>query len=201
MKKIKLPVRNTFIQSFKLKDIMSQDKVQMPDGTMGFKIGTTEINPNNPILLQARENGAQIIWATINVELKMQDIITEYLFGIGIDNNERLNFFNNEIMTSNSITYALKKKLSLRLIELKNLLSNKNYSELDNKLVKVMTYRNAFAHGNLSIDNKEKCRLEFYSGKPQVFSLNERFWDDLESHFQIVNKLLGEAWKKLSKNK
>ncbi|NHZ86585.1 MAG: hypothetical protein GWP19_12020 [Planctomycetia bacterium] len=197
MKQIKLPVRNTFIESFSLRDVMSQDKVQMPDGKMGYKIATTEINPNNPDLLQARENGAQIIWATINVELKMQNLISKYLFGIELENNKRRNFFNNEIMAVDSINYAFQKKLSLRIIKLENLLTGKKYSELENKLKKIMIYRNAFAHGKLSIEKNKECRLEFYSSGPQVFQLDDNLWCDIESHFQIVNNLLGEAWKKL----
>ena len=193
MKKIKLPIQKTFISTFKIKDIMSQDKVQMPDGNMGHKIGTTKIDPNNPELIQAMENGAQIIFATINIEFKMQELITKYLFGIENNNDEQLKFFNNEIMTSNSITYDFKRRISLKLVKLKNILSNKNYSELEKMLKKVGTYRNAFAHGKFSIDKKEGCRLDFYSGRPQVFSLNDNFWCDIESNFQSVNKLLGEA--------
>ena len=199
MKKIKLPTHNTFSLSFIPEDILKKEKVRMPDGNMAVNIGTLEINPNHPDLLQARENGSQVIWATINVELKMQDIITKYLFGIGIGFNERLDFFNNEIMSSNNISFSFKKKLVLKLIKSKKLISNKKYSELDNNLVKVMTYRNAFAHGKLSIDNMDGCMLEFYSGRKQVFSLNDKFWNNLVSQYLIVNTLLGEASKKLSR--
>ncbi|NHZ87080.1 MAG: hypothetical protein GWP19_14605, partial [Planctomycetia bacterium] len=113
MKQIKLPIRKTFIERFKLKDVLSQEKIQMPDGKMGHKIGTTKIDPNNPELIQAMENGAQIIFATINIEFKMQELITKYLFGNGCDNNNRRNFFSNEIMESNNVSYLFKKSLSL----------------------------------------------------------------------------------------
>ena len=41
--------------------------------------------------------------------------------------------------------------------------------------------------------------LEFYSGRKQVFSLNDKFWNNLVSQYLIVNTLLGEASKKLSR--
>lgn len=198
MKSIKLPVRSTFSISFSPKELLNKEKVHMPDGNIGFKIGTTVINPFHPDLLQARENGSQIIWGTINIELVMEDIITKYLFGMGIGFNERLDFFNNEIITSNNISFSFKKKLVLKLIKSKSLISKKKYSELDNKLVKVMTYRNAFAHGKLSIDNMDGCMLEFYSGRKQVFSLNDKFWDELTTVYKTVNGSLNEAAKKLS---
>ena len=117
-----------------------------------------------------------MIWATINFEAKMSHLITKYLFGIGIGYNERLDFFSNEIISSNSISYSFKKKLSIKLIRFKNLLSKKKISNLENKLNRVMRYRNAFAHGELSIDNKDICTLKFYSDMIQEFTLNELFW-------------------------
>ena len=187
MKQIRLPVHNTFSLSFKPEELSNRETVQMPNGRMGIKIGTTEINPSHPDLIQARENGSQVIWATINIELKMEDLITKYLFGIGIGYNERLDFFTNEIMASNNIIYSFKKRLSIKLIKSRKLLSKKKSSELENRLAKLMKYRNSFAHGNLSIDNKEGCRLEFYSDRKQIVNLNDTFWNDLESTYHVVN--------------
>lgn len=198
MKKIKLPIQNTFSLSFSTDELSKKEKIRMPDGSIAVNIGKIVINNNHPDLLQAMENGSQIIWGTINIELMMEDIITKYLFGMGIGINERLDFFNNEIITSNNISFSFKKKLVLKLIKSKNLISKKKYSELDNKLVKVMTYRNAFAHGNLVIDNEYGCLLEFYSGYKQKFILNDSFWNELTAIFKTVNDSLSGAAKKLS---
>jgi len=198
MKSIKLPTQNTFSLSFTPEELMSREKVRMPDGRMAIKIGTTDINPNHPDLVQARENGSQVIWATINIELKLQDIITKYLFGIGLGLNEHRDFFINEIMTSIHILFSFKKKLALKIIKQKALISNKKYSTLEKQLAQVMKYRNAFAHGILSIENNKDCLLEFFSGQKQEIMLNDSFWDKLTTIFKTVNESLNEATKKLS---
>lgn len=198
MKQIKLQTHNTFSLSFSTEDLLKKEKVKMPDGSIAVNIGKIKVNPNHPDLLQARENGSQVIWATINVELNMQDIITKYLFGIKIGHNERLDFFINEIITTNNISFSFKRNLVLKVIKLKNLLSKKKCSNLENKITKIMRYRNAFAHGKLSIDTKNICSLEFYSGKIREFTLNDTFWNELTAVFKTVNELLKEAAKKLS---
>lgn len=198
MKKIKIPVQNVFTAEFDLSSIGKKEIVEAPDGRKMVKLGAIHADNKNPELLHARNNGSEVIWATINIEAKMSDLISKYLFGIGIGYNERLSFFNNEIISSSFITFSFLKSLSVKLVQQVNLLSKKKRSDLENKLKKVMRYRNAFAHGELSINTDNICTLAFYSGERQEFQLIDSFWIELESVFTTANELLDEASKKLS---
>lgn len=63
----------------------------------------------------------------------------------------------------------------------------------------VMKYRNAFAHGELLIDNKDICTLKYYSDRIQKFTLNDPFWDELIAVFKTVNDILDDTTKELLK--
>ena len=177
MRKISLPATNTV-------------SIPIPlDGSAGADgngevylgaIGSDEIS----MLSTARENGMHIIWSTVCLEKKLEDTITDFFFGKTNFPTSRRNVFVNEVLQSSSFQFSFKKSLISTIIKETEVLKGKESSKLQGFLKKVMTWRNAFAHGTLKFDTKNGVLLSYFSGGHQTLMLNEEFWNEVESVFK-----------------
>jgi hypothetical protein len=199
MKKIALPIASTYSMTFDLQSVLSNGVVStMPDGKQGIALGSIELKPLSEKLNQARENGGMVIWASISVEHTIEHIIVDYLFGPCLGVNKPRDFFISEIIRSSVMSYAVKKKLVSNIINELNLLDGKQKPKLESGLKKIMEYRNAFAHGELSVDSTSGVNLKFYSGTTKAWKLDDNFWESLTADYQSANNLLDEARNKLA---
>ena len=189
MRKIKLPVTTKFSATL---DIQKAIKDLKEKGTTEpIRLNSVELSKD---AAQARENGAEIIWATISIEQQIEDIIVSYLFGSAVDNPKRA-FFIHNILRTNSFTFAQKKKIAFKIMSDNHILKGKEKKETQDLLKNVMNYRNAFAHGSISVDVNYGCRLSYYSNGNKTFVLNDNFWDEVENQYKKLHEILSNAKK------
>lgn len=198
MKKIKLPVLETYSVTFDmhvaLKEVSEKGKSHIESIDLGKQ------SKGHKEMEVARENGAQILYATTGIEKKCEDVISMYLFGPALGPNERRDLFVNELLQSSSLTFAFKKELARKIITKCDLLKGKNRNSLQGNLKKIMDWRNAFAHGHLVYNNKFGCSLSYFSSSPQSLKLDDDYWSTVENCFADTTKLLQEAFKKLEQS-
>ena len=148
----------------------------------------------------ARENGAQVVYATTSIEQRLEEIILTYFFGPFVNPDDRRDFFIHNVLQSSSLQYSFKKELVSKIIEQCSLLEGKVKSKLQDNLKKIMVWRNAFAHGRLEYDNRLGCCLRYYMGTPQVLTLDDEYWSTVETQFKETDEILSELHKKLRRN-
>ena len=177
-------------------------RIQIKNLVTGETLGEVNVTEGDKELAQARKNGSQIIYATIVIENQLNDIITNYLFGKFVPNSRR-DFFVNDILCTSHITFAAKKALTLKIIDNLKLFGNcsdldsrrkkvinKKKADFDKLLVKVMNYRNAFAHGKLKYDATKGCVLHYYSGGHKEHVLDDAFWTKIEDEYENIDAVL-----------
>lgn len=158
-----------------------------------------ETSPLTSEIDQAKENGAKVLGATVEIEHKLEDIIQKYLFDSSYHAEGA--FFNNEILKTSFFTFAAKKQVVLSLTKNLKLLDGAKYSELQKLLKKIMLFRNAFVHGELvGFHNKNIVLLRYFSGEPKENKLTDEYWDELVKIFEETEKVIKEIEEKFNKN-
>ena len=197
MKKIKLPVSNSYTVDFSIKDLKTKPTVTLPNGKIGIHIGELGGVNKSEDLKKARENGAEVIWSTITIEKALEDIIVKYLFTIQMGIVKERDFFINEIIQNNIFSYNVKKQLALKIIQNETLITGKERNKLNKHLTDIMNYRNAFAHGTMASDVEKGVILTHFSSKTRRNILNDLYWSNLEEVFNNANSMLRKAHSKL----
>ena len=177
-------------------------KIEIIDLVTSKNLGEIDIAKGKQDLEQARKNGSHVIYATIMVEHKLNDIIASYLFGV-ITPNPKRDFFLTHILRTNHFTFSAKKALILEIVGKFKLFScssnhnsrrkndaNKKRSEFDKLLKNTMLYRNAFAHGKLKHEVPTGCILDYYSGEKKKFVLDDDFWAKVETEYARLDVIL-----------
>lgn len=129
------------------------------------------------------KNKAKILDAAFDIERVLDTVISHHFFGEHNENNEKKTEFSNIILKSDWCTFSSKRKLISHIINDLRLVEGKEKSDYDQLLRKAMSYRNAFAHGQLLTDGRE-VRLSYFEGKPQVKTLNEDYFTKIETDLQ-----------------
>ncbi|WP_044617315.1 hypothetical protein [Gynuella sunshinyii] len=122
-------------------------------------------------------NCSKIISAAIIIEDRMISAVSKIIF---TKDNQYQNFFVNEIMGTSDSTYVFKRRVFTRLIENFQLMETDRIKKLKAELNKVMSWRNAFAHGKLVHEHNGGFILEYYSGGSKDLLLDNRFFDKAE---------------------
>ena len=189
MKEIKLPIDSTFVHKVDLKNIDPKN-VQVLDGKKVISFGEIDIGLGQKEIEIARKNGAQIVYALLSVEHRIENVLAEYLFGptLGIP-KPRKDFFSNEILQSDRLDFSFKKELLNKIVNDSKLLIGQDKDILQRNLKKIVAWRNAFAHEHLSVDNSQICYLKYYSGGNKSLILNDDFWTEVEVCFQQIDEL------------
>lgn len=156
-------------------------------------VGHLDVGASNCELDVARENGAQVVYATIGVQNKLDEIITLHFFGPFIGPNDQRDFFTHQVLHSSRLDFAFKKDLAQKIIEQCDLLDGKDRNTLQGTLKKIMDWRNAIAHGRFDHNNQLGVVIHYFSGGPQTQQLNDSYWSDVETRFQEANDLLMKA--------
>jgi len=144
----------------------------------------------------SRENGAEVIWATISIEKRIDEIIAFYLFGSPA-NNPEYGFFVNEILHSNYFPFSHKKEIVIKIMMDVGIFQDQDQEKekIQKSLKKIMDYRNAFAHGRFTADSKNGSVLSYYSGGNKSLCLNKEFWETVEQVYRETHNFLDKTIK------
>jgi hypothetical protein len=117
------------------------------------QVSTSGINLTEAINLaqEARRNRLKVIEGALSVENQLDTVIAHYFFG---PTHERRRVFESLVLGSDWCSFAAKRKLITHIINEQKLLEGLGKQEFDNLIRKVMSVRNAFAHGKFSSDDK-----------------------------------------------
>jgi dsDNA-specific endonuclease/ATPase MutS2 len=151
-------------------------------------VGTIDIEASREIVNTARENGAQVVWAALEIESDLKQIISLHMFDpAGI--NPARDFLNKDILGSSAFTFSFKRKLVQVIADRMEIFEGKDKQKFPKVLRHVEDYRNAFAHGKISARNNEGV-LEYFSGDHKEDVLSDAYWDELEKDFSAAKKYL-----------
>lgn len=132
----------------------------------------------------AHENRKKIIVAGLFVECEIEAIIGFYLFP-GPSKTEQQDFLTSEILASDAVSFSQKKRLVLSLISKKNWLPGAARAEFDRGLKKMISLRNAFAHGNVIVRDAVAF-LDYFEGGKRSVELTDAYWSDIETWFNML---------------
>jgi hypothetical protein len=189
---------------FSIRRMSHMAKIEAINPANGEKIGEIDITKVQQDLVQARKNGGNIIYTTIVIEQKLNEIISKYLFGNDMPNSKR-DFFVKNILCTSHIGLAAKKALVFEILDAQEFFeksvsvndeqkssANQKKGEFDKLLKNVMTYRNAFAHGELKHESPTGCILYYHSGRHQSMMLDDEFWTKIEKEYEEVLEYLNK---------
>lgn len=125
---------------------------------------------------QAHENRARIIESSLALEKRLSTLLAHYFFP---DAGDRREIFTSLVLNSDWCAFASKRKLLKHLVNQHDWLTGQDKNDFDCLLRDVMSYRNAFTHGTLSIADG-RVLLSFFEGGPQEKELSDKFLGEIE---------------------
>jgi hypothetical protein len=198
MKKITLPITQTYSSSLDLMAVPKENIVQR-EGRVEIHFPQMDFAESNIILFSVRENGALIVYAATSIEGQIDQILLYYFFGPTTGPNLRRNDFLQDILQSDALTYAFKRNQLTKIVNMLNLLEGDNKNKLDLNLKNIMTWRNAFADGTIHYDASRGAEIRYFSGSPKTQALSDEFWNQVESCFNEADQLLTTVFQTLTK--
>lgn len=142
---------------------------------------------------EIRRASGRIISATSAIDQVIAEIIADTIFG---EVKVRRELVFGSVLSSDWCSLAAKRKLLNVAIEEFELLSGPRKCELESNLKKITQYRNAFAHGALA-HNGEDQELHYFEGTPQSATLNDAYFEKLETVYLSTWEALNEIQNKL----
>lgn len=168
-------------------DLKSFDASQV-DENGRVRLGSMDVETSRTAVNTARENGAQVVWAALEIESELKQIISLHMFE-PIDVNPSRDFLDKDILGSSAFTFSFKRKLVQVIADRMRIFENKEKQHFPKVLRHVECFRNAFAHGKITARNGE-CILEYYSNDHKEDVLTDAYWDELEKDFSAAKKYL-----------
>ncbi len=152
---------------------------------------------------QAQENGNKIILAAVAIEQQLETVI---LMKIAPTDEPSLSFFTDYILSSESVGLSFKRKLVLNIINQHSLLSGAEKEHFEKILRNVITWRNAFAHGEVAQKGLDTY-ITYSQDGPREILLSDDYWTSVESTFQdayamitLISMRLDAVSKDISKS-
>ena len=154
-----------------------------------FNGPTESITPKlaDEIMRPVEKNKLCILDVAFDIERQLDRIITFHFFQDTEENKIKSLEFQSLILKSDWCTYSSKRKLITQIINDLNLLKGKEKDTYSQLLRKTMSYRNAFAHGEIAIDGRE-VQLSYFEGTPKTKILTDEYLTEIEQN-------LLECWK------
>jgi len=142
---------------------------------------TTATNLLNPF----DTNKLTILNAAFDIEGMLEKIISHYFFDrANLSLRENATKFQNLILSSDWCSFSSKRKLISHIINEKSLLKGKEKNDYEELLRKIMSYRNAFAHGEFAT-NGEIVRLKYFEGSPRIITIDDTYLSKVETDINI----------------
>ena len=158
-----------------------------------FDAPTEEMTPQkyDDIMKPADENKSCVLGAAGDIEQLLETIIANYFFGHGQENRNRRREFTELLLQSDWFTLNNKRKVVTYIINETGVIEGCDKNEYEKLLKNVISYRNAFTHGEMSTDGRRVC-LRYFEGAPQ-----EKFLDD--EYLFKVEKDINDCFKRTFK--
>jgi len=131
---------------------------------------------------EVSRNRLAVLEGALSVENLLSKMIGHFFFKRNNGNDKRL-MFDEMVLNSDWCSFAAKRKLLTQIINKENLLQGSKKEEFDKNLQRVISFRNAFAHGKFSSDGKVVW-LNYFAGTPQKQELTEKYLEEVESKLQ-----------------
>jgi hypothetical protein len=109
-------------------------------------INTTEVRK---LADEARRNKLAVLEGALTVENLLSKMISHFFFS---QHDDRKVIFDEMVVNSDWCSFVAKRKLLISIINKEKLLEGSQKERFETELRKVMSLRNAFAHGKLSSD-------------------------------------------------
>jgi hypothetical protein len=152
-----------------------------------------------PLFAEARKNRLVVIESALVIENGISTMLSLYFCGEDFNRRQE---FEALVLNTDWCSFAPKRRLLLHILKEHNLLASDAATILDTLLGKVMSHRNAFAHGKFAYADK-KIWLEFYKGGPRRIEISDEWLTSVESDIHTVNQLCAQLhqlfvqkWKK-----
>jgi len=157
-------------------------------------VSTTGTNLTEAMSLskEARRNKAKVLDGALTIEHELAAILSYYFFG---RSHEKKATFEALVLNSDWCSFAAKRRLIAHVIDDQKLLSGQEKNDCEKLLRRVMSLRNAFAHGTLSSDDKTVW-LSYFEGTPRKQELTDDYLSDVETTLlQAYNGVFALAQK------
>jgi len=197
MREINLPMTQTYSITIDMAKLDPSKAIDMGDGRRAVPLGNIVDPQIGAVVDTARKNGGKILYATTSIEQTLESILLEYFMGPFVGHNDKRVMFEHEVLQSSALSYRAKKDLVIKVIHADNLLKGDQKNAVQKHLKTIMEWRNAFAHGKIQHDTKTGCFVRYYSGGAKTITLNEQYWDEVESTFRECVNLLKETVQQL----
>lgn len=184
-----MPITQTYSSGLDLRAVPKEAVVQR-EGHVEIHFPQMDFGKAYEVLQTVRENGSLVVYAATSVEGQIDQILLRYFFGPASRPDSRRDFFLQNILQSESSTYAFKRNLLTKIVNQHELLVGDQKNTLDLHLKSIMTWRNAFAHGTIHYDAAHGAEIMYFSGSPRVQVLSDDFWNQVESCYNEANRLL-----------
>lgn len=133
------------------------------------------------------QNAHKIIASAGAIERQLEEIVMGRVFPSPSPDSAQ--FFAEHILHSDAVTLAAKRRLTLVIAKEIGFPSGGEFSALEKELKRVMSVRNAFAHGTLVVDSAGS-HLQYFEGGRREDLLDEAYWDKIEATFASVHATL-----------
>lgn len=158
-------------------------------------VSTTGTNLNEAMSLakEARRNKAKVLDGSLAIERELTSILSFYFFG---RSHERKAVFEALVLNSDSCSFAAKRRLIAHVIDEQQLLTGQDKVNCEKLLRRVMSFRNAFAHGTLSSDDKTVW-LSYFEATPRKQELTDEFLSEIETTLLQANNAVSDLSQKI----
>jgi hypothetical protein len=156
----------------------------------GDKPATFSVDTTYPNLIKPfDENKLIILDSAISIENLLETIISHYFFDRNNPNNkEKAEKFKSLVLASEWCSFSSKRKLIIHIVNELLLLKGFEKNDYENLLRKIMNYRNAFAHGEMST-NGEIVKLKFFEGAPKIITIDDTYLSEVEKDLNTCFKM------------
>jgi len=146
-------------------------------GRVQVSTSDTDLVKGINLAREARRNRLKVIEGALTVENQLDAVILHYFFGAS---HERRAVFESLVLNSDWCSFAAKRKLITHIINEQKLLEGREKDEFDKLIRRVMSVRNAFAHGRLSHD-ETRVWLSYFEGTPRNVELTDEYLTEIET--------------------
>ncbi len=163
-------------------------QISLPAHVFMYATGPTPVDVPTAIAqtTEAHENRKKVILCGLFVEREIEALIGFYLYP-GPIVSEQQTFVAGEILGSDALTFAHKRRLIVSLVNRNERLKGEAKNAFDSELKKVISLRNAFTHGNIVVRDSTTV-LEYFEGSQRKCELSDAYWSDVEASFNAAIK-------------